>query len=103
MASSWLRIHCPNLMNPSLARLMLVAAAIAALVLAIVWVNPPPVVKIQYVVATDATELLTPLINEFNRSGIEVDGQRVHVTPVEAPSGTALDQIGRAIKPVAWT
>jgi Ca-activated chloride channel homolog len=95
-------------MNPRTARWVISGVGVVVLILAIITEAPgpppPPIVEVSYVVATDAADLLAPLIKEFDELHKEVAGRRVHVTWTVAPSGTAVKGIRYGtLKPVAWT
>ncbi len=108
-------------MNPMITRVALVAVGCAVLIAAIIAeiIEPPkPVVEVQYVITTDAKDLLGPLIGKFNKAGEKSGGRRIEVQVLDeteawgvdednfegTPSGEALRRINDgALQPVAWT
>jgi Ca-activated chloride channel family protein len=87
--------------TPGVARAIVVAAAIAAVVAAALVPQGSSAgrVEVRYVFSSDAETLLAPLIERFNR-----EQHDVHVTPVPLPSGKAEAALAaRSERPVLWT
>lgn len=82
------------------------ASAVAAAFLGfILEPDPPPprVLPIEYVISNDATDLLAPLISDFNSERVESGGKLIRVTAVPMASGTAADDMGYLVRPEIWT
>jgi Ca-activated chloride channel homolog len=90
--------------RPGAARMLIAGVDVFALLVALLMWRQHPTITIKYVFSTDAEALLRPLIDGFNREGLEVAGKRIVVAPIPLASGEAEKQIrGGELKPVAWT
>ena len=92
--------------RPRHARVVVLASAAALAIFAyLLRPDPPPPrpLTIDYVVSTDALEVLTPLVKEFNDEHMRSDGNVIRVELSSAASGKAAAEIGKSMRPVIWT
>jgi Ca-activated chloride channel family protein len=65
---------------------------------------PKGAIEINFAYSPEKEKLLEPLIDEFNASGVEADGEQVFVSGEVVSSGDAEQKIAmRRLQPVAWS
>ena len=66
--------------------------------------TPGDAIVVDFAYSPEKEQLLTPLLDEFNRSGAEVDGAPVRVRGEVVSSGQAADKISAGtLKPALWS
>jgi Ca-activated chloride channel homolog len=98
------RTRLRGALNPRVARVLVFVVGVMAIISTFVFLPAVPVVEVPYVIATDAVDLIAPMVEDFNGLHEETDGSRIHVTWSQSPSGRAVSRmVDGGLEPVAWT